>query len=217
MRSKEDAHDYRYFPEPDLLPLIMDPARVEALEKELPELPHAKRQRFITNYGLTPYMAEVLAATRAVADYFERTMAFSKDPRLTANWVMGEVLRLQKEKDALVETLNVTPKRLGELLTLVSTSVISAQAAKKVFDLIEEQDKDPDTIVDEQGLKQISDTGALEKIVRDIIETSQGEVARYRAGELKLMGFFVGEAMKQTKGKGNPKEIHKLVSGMLAG
>jgi aspartyl-tRNA(Asn)/glutamyl-tRNA(Gln) amidotransferase subunit B len=217
MRSKEDAHDYRYFPEPDLLPLIMDPAKVEALEKELPELPHAKRQRFITNYGLTPYMAEVLAATRAVADYFERTMGFSKDPRLTANWVMGEVLRLQKEKDALVETLNVTPKRLGELLTLVSTSVISAQAAKKVFDLIEEQDKDPDTIVDEQGLKQISDTGALEKIVRDIIETSQGEVARYRAGELKLMGFFVGEAMKQTKGKGNPKEIHKLVSGMLAG
>jgi aspartyl-tRNA(Asn)/glutamyl-tRNA(Gln) amidotransferase subunit B len=217
MRSKEDAHDYRYFPEPDLLPLIMDPARVEALEKELPELPHAKRQRFITNYGLTPYMAEVLAATRAVADYFERTMAFSKDPRLTANWVMGEVLRLQKEKDALVETLNVTPKRLGELLTLVSTSVISAQAAKKVFDLIEEQDKDPDTIIDEQGLKQISDTGALEKIVRDIIETSQGEVARYKAGELKLMGFFVGEAMKQTKGKGNPKEIHKLVSAMLAG
>ena len=130
---------------------------------------------------------------------------------------MGEVLRLQKEKDALVETLNVTPKRLGELLTLVSTSVISAQTAKKVFDLIEEQDKDPDTIVDEQGLKQISDTGALEKIVRDIIEKSQGEVARYNAGELKLMGFFVGEAMKQTKGKGNPKEIHKLVSGMLAG
>lgn len=217
MRSKEDAHDYRYFPEPDLLPLIMDPARVETLEKELPELPHAKRQRFITDYGLTQYMAEVLAATRAVADYFERTMAFSKDPRLTANWVMGEVLRLQKEKDALVETLNVTPKRLGELLTLVSTSVISAQTAKKVFDLIEEQDKDPDTIVDEQGLKQISDTGALEKIVRDIIEKSQGEVARYNAGELKLMGFFVGEAMKQTKGKGNPKEIHKLVSGMLAG
>ena len=217
MRSKEDAHDYRYFPEPDLPALIVEESRVEALKKELPELPHEKRWRFIEALGLTPYMAEVLAASRPVADYFERTVSYSTAARLTANWVMGEVLRLQKEKNALVETLKVTPERLGRLLTLVSTNVISGQAAKKVFDLMEEHDKDPDIIVEEQSLKQISDTGALEKIVGDIIAKSPGEIARFKAGEQKLMGYFVGEAMKQTKGKGNPKEIHKLVSAMLAG
>jgi len=216
MRSKEDAHDYRYFPEPDLPALIVEESRVEALKKELPELPPEKRRRFTEVLGLTPYMAEVLAASRPVADYFERTVSFSTDARLTANWVMGEVLRLQKDKNAPVETLSVTPRRLGELLELVSKGIISTQAAKKVFDLIEQQDKDPEIIVEEQGLKQISDTGALEKIVRDIIVKSPGEIARFKAGEQKLMGYFVGEAMKQTKGKGNPKEIHKLVSGMLA-
>lgn len=215
MRSKEDAHDYRYFPEPDLLPLIVEDARVETLKKGLPELPNEKRNRFISGYGLTPYMAEVLTAGRAVADYFEQTLQFCDDAKLAANWVMGEVLRLQKDKNILVETLKVTPKRLGNLLGLVSNSTISAQAAKKVFDLMEALDKDPEVIVEEQGLKQISDTGALEKVVRDILAKNPAEVARYKAGEKKIMGFFVGEAMKQTKGKGNPREINRLVLTLL--
>ena len=128
---------------------------------------------------------------------------------------MSEVLRLQKDNGAGVETLKVTPKRLGNLLCLVSKSTVSAQAAKKVFDLIEVQDKDPDVIVEEQGLKQISDTDALEKVVRDILAQNPAEVARYRAGEKKIVGFFVGEAMKLTKGKGNPREINRLVSTLL--
>jgi aspartyl-tRNA(Asn)/glutamyl-tRNA(Gln) amidotransferase subunit B len=215
MRSKEDAHDYRYFPEPDLLPLIVEDERIETLRKGLPELPHEKRLRFMSAHGLTPYMAEILTSSRAVADYYEQTLQFCNDAKLAANWVMGEVLRLQKDKNSMVETLKVTPKRLASLLILVSNNTISAQAAKKVFDLIEAHDKDPEVIVEEQGLKQISDTNALEKVVRDILEKNQAEVARYKAGEKKIMGFFVGEAMKLTKGKGNPKEINRLVSAML--
>ncbi|MGB7569770.1 MAG: Asp-tRNA(Asn)/Glu-tRNA(Gln) amidotransferase subunit GatB [Chitinivibrionales bacterium] len=215
MRSKEDAHDYRYFPEPDLLPLIVEDARIETLKKGLPELPHEKRKRFMSGHGLTPYMAEILVSSRAVADYYEQTLQYSNDAKLAANWVMSEVLRLQKDKGAGVETLKVTPKRLGNLLCLVSKSTVSAQAAKKVFDLIEVQDKDPDVIVEEQGLKQISDTDALEKVVRDILAQNPAEVARYRAGEKKIVGFFVGEAMKLTKGKGNPREINRLVSTLL--
>ena len=215
MRSKEDAHDYRYFPEPDLLPLIVEDERIETLRKELPELPHEKRLRLMSGYGLTPYMAEVITSSRALGDYFEQPLKFCNDAKLAANWVMGEVLRLQKDKNIKVETLKVTPKRLGNLLGLVINNTISAQAAKKVFDLMEAQDKEPEAIVEEQGLKQISDTNALEKVVRDILEKNQAEVARYKAGEKKIMGFFVGEAMKLTKGKGNPKEINRLVSMML--
>jgi aspartyl-tRNA(Asn)/glutamyl-tRNA(Gln) amidotransferase subunit B len=215
MRSKEDAHDYRYFPEPDLPALIVEDERIETLRKGLPELPHEKRLRFMSVHGLTPYMAEILASSRAVADYYEQTLQFCNDAKLAANWVMGEVLRLQKDKNTMVETLKVTPKRLASLLILVSNNTISAQAAKKVFDLIEAHDKDPEVIVEEQGLKQISDPSALEIVVRDILEKNQAEVARYKAGEKKIVGFFVGEAMKLTKGKGNPKEIHRLVSAML--
>ena len=215
MRSKEDAHDYRYFPEPDLPALIVEDERIETLRKGLPELPHEKRLRFMSVHGLTPYMAEILASSRAVADYYEQTLQFCNDAKLAANWVMGEVLRLQKDKNTMVETLKVTPKRLASLLILVSNNTISAQAAKKVFDLIEAHDKDPEVIVEEQGLKQISDPSALEIVVRDILEKNQAEVARYKAGEKKIVGFFVGEAMKLTKGKGNPKEINRLVSAML--
>jgi len=171
------------------------------LRKGLPELPHEKRLRFMSAHGLTPYMAEILTSSRAVADYYEQTLQFCNDAKLAANWVMGEVLRLQKDKNSMVEMLKVTPKRLASLLILVSNNTISAQAAKKVFDLIEAHDKDPEVIVEEQGLKQISDTNALEKVVRDILEKNQAEVARYKAGEKKIMGFFVGEAMKLTKVK----------------
>jgi aspartyl-tRNA(Asn)/glutamyl-tRNA(Gln) amidotransferase subunit B len=215
MRSKEDAHDYRYFPEPDLLPLTLEDAWVDTLKKSLPELPHEKRGRFISVLGLTPYMAEVLCSSRDLALYFEETLPFCADTKLAAHWVMGEVLHLQKGKNIALRQLKISPTRLGGLLNHISNNTISATSAKKVFDLVEESDKDPQTIIEEQGLKQVSDINLLEKVVTEIIARSSGEVARYKAGEKKLMGFFVGEAMKATKGKGNPKEINKLLSKLL--
>jgi aspartyl-tRNA(Asn)/glutamyl-tRNA(Gln) amidotransferase subunit B len=216
MRSKEDAHDYRYFPEPDLLPLVVDPDWIGKIKKDMPELPAQKRGRFIASYGITPYMAEVLCSDRAIADYYEQALTSCGDAKLLANWVMGEALRVTKEKKISVTALKATPKRLGKLLGLVSQGVISANAAKKVFDLIEATDKDPEIIVEEQGLRQISDTGELEKIVAEIVAKNAKEAARFKAGETKLIGFFVGEVMKATKGKGNPKEINKLVSSLLS-
>jgi aspartyl-tRNA(Asn)/glutamyl-tRNA(Gln) amidotransferase subunit B len=215
MRSKEDAHDYRYFPDPDLLPLMVENAWIVSLKESLPELPSEKRRRFASDFGLTPYMAEVLSADQAVADYFEKTLSYCKDAKLAANWVMGEVLRLQKEKNSGLDTLHVTPKRLGNLLSLISDTTLSAKAAKKVFDLVEQSDKDPEVIIEEQGLRQISDTGVLEKVVREIIEKSPAEVARFKSGEAKLVSYFIGQAMKATKGTGNPKEINKLVMSYL--
>jgi aspartyl-tRNA(Asn)/glutamyl-tRNA(Gln) amidotransferase subunit B len=216
MRSKEDAHDYRYFPEPDLMPLIVEKQWIDEVKKGMPELPAAKRGRYISSFGITPYMAEVLTLEPSVAAYFEETLSTSGgDAKLVANWVMGEVLRLTKENKKDVRELKVTPRRLGKLCGLVASGAISAIAAKKVFDLIETQDKDPDVIVDEQGLKQISDTGELEKMVRDVLAKSAKEVERYKAGEKKLEGFFVGQVMKMTKGKGNPREISKLVNSLL--
>ena len=160
-------------------------------------------------------MAEVLSGSRDLAFYFEETVSFCSDAKLTANWVMGEVLRLHKEKNIPVRALKITPRRLGSLLSRVIDNTISAQAAKKVFDRIEETDADPEAIIEELGLRQISDVNALEGIVQDIVAKHSGEVARFRAGEKKLMGFFVGEAMKATAGKGNPREISKLFSNKL--
>ena len=215
MRSKEDAHDYRYFPEPDLLPLIVEQPWIDDVKKTMPELPAAKRARFIASFGITPYMAEVLTLEPAIADYFEETLAFCKDAKMVANWVMSEVLRMTKESNADVRSLKVTPQRLGKLCDLILSGAISATAAKKVFDRIETEDKDPEIIVEEQGLKQISDVGELETMVRQIILKNQKEAERFKAGEKKLESFFVGQAMKMTKGKGNPKEISKLVNSLL--
>jgi aspartyl-tRNA(Asn)/glutamyl-tRNA(Gln) amidotransferase subunit B len=215
MRSKEDAHDYRYFPEPDLLPLVVEDAWIESIRKRLPELPHEKRSRLLSAFGLTPYMAEVLCSSRDLALYFEETLQVCGDAKMAANWIMGEVLRLQKEKNLALHLLKISPQRLGGLLTLVSNNTISAQVAKKVFDRIEETGKDPQAIIDELGLKQVSDIEVLETVVTEVIRRNPEAVTRFKTGEKKLMGFFVGEAMKATKGKGNPREINKLYSKYL--
>jgi aspartyl-tRNA(Asn)/glutamyl-tRNA(Gln) amidotransferase subunit B len=215
MRSKEDAHDYRYFPEPDLLPLVVDDTWIETISSAIPELPAAKRARFIADHDITAYMAEVLTLERAVSQYFEETLSFCKDAKLVANWVMGEVLRVTKEKKMSVASLKVTPQRLGQLLGLVAQGTVSANVAKKIFDIMETQDKDPAAVVAEQGLAQISDSGELEKIVEDILAKNADEAQRLKAGETKLVGFFVGQAMKATNGKGNPKEINKIILRLL--
>jgi aspartyl-tRNA(Asn)/glutamyl-tRNA(Gln) amidotransferase subunit B len=215
MRSKEDAHDYRYFPEPDLLPLVIESAWIDMVRTSLPELPADKRKRFVGSLCITPYMAEVLTLSPSIADYFEATLAFCNDAKLVANWVMSEVLRLTKENKTGVNAIRVTPKRLGSLCSLVLSDAISASAAKKVFDLVETQDKDPETIVNEQGLTQISDTGELEKLVREILVKNQKEVERFKAGDTKLESFFIGQVMKMTRGKGNPREISKLFNSLM--
>jgi aspartyl-tRNA(Asn)/glutamyl-tRNA(Gln) amidotransferase subunit B len=220
MRTKEEAHDYRYFPEPDLLPLVVEPEWIERLKKDMPELPRQKRERFISKYGITPYMAEVVTSSPATSTYVETTLdnfhpESSKESQFAANWIMVESLRVVKEKKIDINQLKVTPQRLAKLLDLVKNNVISANAAKKVFDLMESTDNDPERIVEEQGLRQISDTGELEKIVSDVLAKNTKEAGRLKAGETKLMGFFVGEVMKATKGKGNPKEINRLVAKLL--
>jgi aspartyl-tRNA(Asn)/glutamyl-tRNA(Gln) amidotransferase subunit B len=216
MRSKEDAHDYRYFPDPDLVPLVIDDQQVQDLRAHLPELPAARRKRFVQQLGIVEYQAEVLTDERSVADYYEETLKTGSDARLTANWVMGEVLRISKDKKISVDALHVTPKRLGALLQKVTNGTVSANAAKKVVDIIEEEDTDPEAVIKDAGLEQVSDTSAIESIVETVMAKSTGEIARYKAGETKLLGFFVGQVMKEMKGKGNPKEINRLIQEKLS-
>ncbi len=215
LRSKEDAHDYRYFPEPDLVPLQVDDVWVEKMRGELPELPESRCARFVKTYQLNNEHALVLTDNRTVADYFEEAITHCKDTRLAANWVMGEVLHLCREKKVDVDQLHVDPKRLGALLELVSDGTVSANAAKKVFARIEEDKKEPANLIAEMGLTQISDTSALKETLKKVLSEHPVEAERYKGGEKKLMGFFVGQVMKATKGKGNPKEINAILSKML--
>jgi aspartyl-tRNA(Asn)/glutamyl-tRNA(Gln) amidotransferase subunit B len=215
MRTKEDAHDYRYFPEPDLLPLTVEQELIDKLIKQMPELPSTKRERFITSYQITPYMSEVITSSRELADYFENTFKFCNDAKLVANWIMSEILRITKENKISISKLNITPKRLGSLLNLLREGVISSNTAKKVFDSIHFTNKEPEEIIEEQGLKQISDSNYLEKTIKDVLLQNPKEVERFKGGESKLMGFFVGQVMKSTKGKGNPKEINRIILELL--
>jgi aspartyl-tRNA(Asn)/glutamyl-tRNA(Gln) amidotransferase subunit B len=215
MRSKEEAHDSRYFPEPDLVPLVIENRRIEEIRKAMPELPAVRLERYISDLGLAPDTAAVLVESRDVGDYFEQTVAEAGDARTSANWVMGDVLRVCKEKRIEPHQLNVSPSRLARILNLVSEGTISGRAARKVFDHVESENKEPDVIVEELGLKQISDTGALEQEVRRVVDENPEEARRLKDGEAKLQGFFVGQIMRATKGKGNPKEINRILRELL--
>ncbi|MDD5672595.1 MAG: Asp-tRNA(Asn)/Glu-tRNA(Gln) amidotransferase subunit GatB [Chitinivibrionales bacterium] len=215
MRSKEDAHDYRYFPEPDLAPLRISDEWVGRCGAAMPELPRPRRLRFVNEYKISPLMADALTAARAVADYFEEALLQCNDAPLVGHWIMGEVLRVVKESDTGIAALSLTPARLGALLNLVRANTISAAAAKKVFSVMQARGDDPGKIVAELGLNQVSDSSELEKVVRAILEGSPQEVSRYKSGDKKLASFFIGQAMKATKGKGNPQEISRLVSKLL--
>ncbi len=215
MRTKEDANDYRYFPDPDLLPVIVSSELIETAKRTLPELPAARRKRIIESFGLAAETAAVLISTRQLADYYESTLASKCDARMAANWVMGDVLRIINDQKIEISNLNITPERLGKLINLIDNGTVSAKAARKVFDLIQEQNKDPKQIIDEQGLVQVSDTSALEAAVKQVLVTNPSEVERYKAGDKKLISFFVGQAMRATKGSGNPKEINAILSKLL--
>ncbi|MDJ0686039.1 MAG: Asp-tRNA(Asn)/Glu-tRNA(Gln) amidotransferase subunit GatB [Alphaproteobacteria bacterium] len=215
MRSKEDAHDYRYFPDPDLLPLELNDAYIEDCKATLPELPDAKKHRFIDDYGLSPYDASVLVAERETAHFYEKAAKASGDPKAAANWISVELFgRLNKSGVALVDS-PISAEQIGALIGLIKDGTISGKIAKDVFDEMFQSSKDPGAIVEEKGLKQITDTGAIEAIVDTLIAENQKQVAAYRDGKTGLLGWFVGQVMKQTQGKANPGVVNQLLRSKL--
>ncbi len=214
MRSKEDAHDYRYFPDPDLRPLVLDPAWVESLRAALPELPDAKRARFIGDFGLSPYDAGVLVAEQSTASYFE-TVAAGRDAKLAANWVTGDLFAALNRKSVTIEGSPVTPAALGALLDLIGNKTINGKIAKQVFDEMVETGAAPDAIVQARGLRQVVDTSAIDAAVDAVIAANPDKAAEYRSGKDKLFGFFVGQVMKAMAGKGNPALVNDAVKSKL--
>ncbi len=217
MRSKEEANDYRYFPDPDLLPVELDQAFLDTVAATLPELPDARRDRFISDYGLSHYDAAVLTGSREMADYFEQTVAASGgEGKLSANWVMGELAGvLNKEGRDIIDS-PVTPAMLGGMLQRVSDGTISGKIAKQVFEAMWAGEGDADAVIEKKGLKQISDSGAIEKIVREVLDNNAKQIEQYRGGQEKLLGYFVGQVMKATQGKANPGEVNKILKRLLA-
>ena len=216
MRSKEDAHDYRYFPDPDLLPLVLDEAWVADLASTLPELPDDKRARFIRDYGLTPYDAGVLVAERATAAYFE-TVAAGRDAKQAANWVTGDVFGMLNRTGKTIEDSPVSAAALGKLLDLIADSTINGKIAKSVFEAMVETGGDPAAIVDARGLRQVTDTGAIDAAVEAILAANPDKVADYKAGKEKMFGFFVGQIRKSLAGTGNPALVNAALKQRLGG
>ncbi len=215
MRSKEQAHDYRYFPDPDLMPLEVQQEWVEKLKGLLPEMPLQKKERYITQYGLPEYDAEVLTFSMDMADFFEDCVKEYPEPKVVSNWVMGELMGfLNAERIDITET-KVTPLNLAKLLHLIDKGTISGKIGKTVFEEMFKSGEDPEAIVEEKGLLQISDTKELEKIVDEVIKINPGPVEDLKSGKKKAMGFLVGQVMKQTKGKANPQIVNKILRNRL--
>ena len=217
MRSKEEAHDYRYFPDPDLVPLVISDEWVERSRQELPELPEQRRKRFVSELGLPEYDAEVLTANRALAEYFEAGVVAHANAKAVANWVMGEITRSLNDSGISIQNCPVTPLQLADLLKLIDSGTISGKIAKTVFDEMWKSGKAPQVIVQEQGLVQVSDSGAIEAIIDDIMAANVGQVDEYRGGKEKVFGFFVGQVMKASKGKANPAVVNELLLNKLKG
>lgn len=217
MRGKEEAHDYRYFPDPDLLPLVIDEAWIENVKTNLPELPDAKKQRFMDQYELPSYDAELLTSDRELADYFENCTREFPQPKKVSNWVMGSLLGLLNARGKTIEDSPVSAVDLARLLALVEEGVISGKIAKTVFDEMAQTAKPAKQIVAEKGLVQITDTGALEDVVLRIIAGHPREVEAYKTGKTQLLGFFVGQIMKATRGQANPKMVNDILKQKLQG
>jgi aspartyl-tRNA(Asn)/glutamyl-tRNA(Gln) amidotransferase subunit B len=215
MRSKEHAHDYRYFPEPDLVPLHIGEAWLAGIQAQMPELPAVKRERFTGGYGLREYDAQVLTATRAMSEYFERVAAVSGDPRTSANWVMGDLMGALKAQGKEIAESPVTAEHLGELVSLIGKGEISNKLAKEIFAKMLSTREAALVIIEREGLKQISDTGALEKIVGDVIAANPKQVEQYRSGKTEVMKFLVGQVMKATRGQANPAAVNELLKSKL--
>jgi len=217
MRGKEDAHDYRYFPDPDLVPLVISDDWVEDTRLGLPELPAAKLARYQTELGLSLYDAEVLTASRQLAGYYEGILAAGSQPKIAANWVMGEVTRGINDNGLEISNCPVAPALLAELLAMIDKGTISNKIAKTVFDEMWQSGKRAEVIVAEKGLLQVSDTGEIEKIIDEIMAANMGQVEEYRGGKEKVFGFFVGQTMRASKGKANPAVVNELLLQKLKG
>jgi aspartyl-tRNA(Asn)/glutamyl-tRNA(Gln) amidotransferase subunit B len=215
MRGKEEAHDYRYFPDPDLLPLVIDDDWIQKIKKDLPELPDEKKRRFMDQYGLPSYDAVLLTSDRDLADYFEACVAQFSRPKQVSNWVMGALLGMLNTLEKSIDRSPVSPEDLAQLLALVEDGVISGKIAKTVFDEMGNTGKTAKQIVEEKGLVQITDADALEDVVSNIISDHPKEVDAYKNGKTKLLGFFVGQVMRETKGKANPKLVNEILMKML--
>ncbi|MCK8603482.1 Asp-tRNA(Asn)/Glu-tRNA(Gln) amidotransferase subunit GatB [Syntrophobacteraceae bacterium DRH4] len=215
MRGKEEAHDYRYFPDPDLVAIVIDEQWIERVRGSLPELPDAKRERFMRDYELPPYDAQVLTSSKALADYFEAAVQRFAQPKLVSNWIMSELLRELKKDEKDIEGCQVTPQQLAELLELIDKDIISGKIAKSVFQEMYTTGRSAAGIIDDQGLKQVKDESAIESVIDEVLAENNKEVELFRGGKEKLFGFFVGQVMKKTKGKANPKLVNEILRKKL--
>ncbi|MBT5027512.1 MAG: Asp-tRNA(Asn)/Glu-tRNA(Gln) amidotransferase subunit GatB [Nitrospina sp.] len=211
MRSKEEAHDYRYFPDPDLVPILVDSAWVEKIRKTIPELPEQKRERFSSSYGIPEYDTGVLTSSKALANYFEECTALFPHPKTISNWVMGDLLRDLKKEGRDITECPVSPAALIELLKLIESGTISGNIAKGVFEEMYQTQNSATSIVEKKGLKQITDSSAIEKIVEEVLQANPSQVEELKGGKEKVLGFLVGQVMKLSKGKANPGMVNKLI------
>ncbi|RMF95653.1 MAG: Asp-tRNA(Asn)/Glu-tRNA(Gln) amidotransferase subunit GatB [Gammaproteobacteria bacterium] len=215
MRSKEEANDYRYFPDPDLLPLVLSEAFLAEVQAELPELPEAKRRRFVASFGLRDDDVATLTASRELADYFEAVAATAEDPRLAANWVLGELSAALNRDGLEVGASRVPPHALGALLKRIEDGTLSGKLAKDVFEAMWRGEGSADEIIEQRGLKQITDSGAIEALVDEVLAASEAQVQQYRDGNHKVLGYLVGQVMKASGGKANPKQVNELLRRKL--
>ncbi|MDC1152838.1 Asp-tRNA(Asn)/Glu-tRNA(Gln) amidotransferase subunit GatB [Nitrospinaceae bacterium] len=217
MRSKEEAHDYRYFPDPDLVPVVLNETWVEEIKKTIPELPEQKRERFVIEYNLPEYDAGVLTSSRELANYFEKCTSLFSKPKNISNWIMGDLLRELNKSNQAISKCPVSPNALVNLLKLIDEGVISGNIAKSVFEEMYRTGKEPTAIIDEKGLKQITDDKAIDKMVEEVLQANQSQVNEYKRGKEKVLGFLVGQVMKASKGKANPGTVNKLLKEKISG
>lgn len=216
MRTKEDANDYRYFPEPDIIPIIVKDELIEGVEKEMPELPVQRSSRFKEEYELSDKEIEILVEDKPLADYFEKLVSIGADSKTASNWMLGDMLRLMKETETEPENIPVAPESLGELFSMIKNKTLSNTAAKEVFEEMFKTSKEPKVIVEEKGLSQISDEGALLQMVKDVLANNEKSVGDYRAGKVQVIGYLVGQVMKASKGKANPPMVKELIEKELS-
>jgi len=214
MRSKEDAHDYRYFPDPDLLPLVLEKEWIENIKKNIPELPDEKKARFVKEYSLSNYDAEVIVSDKSTSEYYE-TVVKGRTPKLATTWVTGELFSVLNKKNISIQDSPVSADMMGKLLDNIESGKISNRLAKDIFEDMCETGKDPNLIIEEKGLSQISDEGEIEKLVDEVLNNNPENIEKYKNGKTKLLGFFVGEVMKLSKGKANPGTLNKLLKKKL--
>ena len=220
MRSKEQAHDYRYFPDPDLLPLKLTDAFIEDIKKNIPELPDQRKSRYINNYNLSNYDASILTSEKETSDYFDKVINSDKDLRIYSkiivNWITSELFAFLKKENVKIEDSPVSPNNLGELIKLIITDKISGKIAKEVFEEMFNTSKSPETIVEDKGLTQVSDSKEIERIIDNILYYNKDKVVEYKKGRTKLLGYFVGQVMRESKGKANPKILNQILSKKLS-